>query len=537
MVKEYTASAAKKEEQNILQKKQEIDVLQKQVHFKFAAAQEKEVHKFAAAQKKEEEKEEEYKAAASKNKEGQDKAAATGGGGRSAQLAIADQELALQRHDIDAPQKQVQSLSDDSDECKECCAEDVPKKKDCPCCQPKEVLIEFRIPMTCASFTPEAQESFKCAIAEQAGNDDCSTVTIPALECPAEEPPPEEEKCDCCNDHARRRLLWAGFECPCCKTKSLAARQGHAALSSHRTMLAYLDALYSDPTSTEFQTKSLKVDASVATTAGKASTVLNLLSNPDDLNKALESAGLPPAEILRTVVLDPSPPLSARMPHHDYMSWKDSQGGDPAWISDWEHPRHGKVTKPDTGSAKLHRLGVNVYDDSALPRALPVPQFDETQWDHFVTHGPKQITWENGHAYHDVEDRDSGHRILNKLGVQIGDYGRHEVADKSLVHTLFGYQTKTSYFSDDNEIYQPMGKLDYDQTQRAKLVKVGLNVDDIAGVTDSSHTYTPNSFLPKIRPGYPKNVANPAEEEPLVFPHGWLIQPGKTYVTSSEHVT
>jgi len=477
VVKEYNASAAKKEEQDILQKRQEIDVLQNQVHFKFAAAQEKEVHKFAAAQKDEEEKEEEYKAAA------------TGGGGHSAQLSIADQKLALS-HDIDAPLKQVQSLSDDSDECKECCAEEVPKKKDCPCCQPKEVLIEFRIPMTCTSFTPEAQEIFKCAIAEQVGNDDCSTVTIPALECPAEEPRPEKEKCDCCNDHARRRLLWAGFECPCCKTK------GHAAWSAGRRLLQAFDYTH-DPIKAEKQ--EVKVDAAIKTTAGKAGTVAELLSSPANLNKALKSFGLPKAEILEApTVLDEAPPMRGNWPHHDYLSWKDSKR-DNAWIGDWEH-RGDQAA--DQGGAKLQRLGINVNDESGILRAMPVPQFDETQWDHYATHKSKQITWENGHAFHDIEARDSGHAVLQKAGVNIGDYGRTEISDKKLVHTLFGIQTRTSYFSDDNEIYQPPADPDKDAKVRAKLAMAGLNVDglpSVAGPKAGSHTYMPNRIFPKTK--------------------------------------
>jgi hypothetical protein len=38
----------------------------------------------------------------------------------------------------------------------------------------------------------------------------------------------------------------------------------------------------------------------------------------------------------------------------------------------------------------------------------------------------KQITWENGHAFHDIEVRDSGHAMWQKVGVN-GDYGRAEI--------------------------------------------------------------------------------------------------------------
>ena len=77
--------------------------------------------------------------------------------------------------------------------------------------------------------------------------------------------------------------------------------------------------------------------------------------------------------------------------------------------------------------------------------------FDETQWDHYAEK-EKKITWQNGHAFHDIEARDSGHAMLQKVGVNNGDYGRAEILGKKLVNTLFGIQTKISYFYDDNQI-------------------------------------------------------------------------------------
>jgi hypothetical protein len=343
--------------------------------------------------------------------------------------------------------------------------------------------------MTCATFTPEAQEKFKCAIAETGGNGkDCESVSIPALECPENPPPKDEEKCDCCDDHARRRLLWAGFECPCCKTK------GHAVWSAGRRLL-------------QADKQEVKVDAAIKTTAGKAGTVAEHLSSSAKLNKVLESFGLPKAEILEAPkILDEAPPMRGNWPHHDYLSWKDSRG-DNAWIGDWEH-RGDQAT--DAGGSKLQRLGINVNDESGILRAMPVPQFDETQWDHYATHKPKQITWENGHAFHDIEARDSGHAILQKAGVNIGDDGRTEISDKKLVHTLFGLQTKTSYFSDDNEIYQPPADPDKDAKVRAKLARAGLNVDGLPSVTGpkaGSHSYMPNRIFPKTRKSRPTVLA------------------------------
>jgi hypothetical protein len=42
--------------------------------------------------------------------------------------------------------------------------------------------------------------------------------------------------------------------------------------------------------------------------------------------------------------------------------------------------------------------------------------FDETQWDHYAKR-KKANNWENGHAVHDIEARDSGHAIVQKVGV------------------------------------------------------------------------------------------------------------------------
>ena len=64
----------------------------------------------------------------------------------------------------------------------------------------------------------------------------------------------------------------------------------------------------------------------------------------------------------------------------------------------------------------------------------------------------KQINWENGHAFHDIEARDSGHAILQKVGVNNGGYERTEILGKKFVHTLLGIQTKISNFSEDKDI-------------------------------------------------------------------------------------
>ena len=42
--------------------------------------------------------------------------------------------------------------------------------------------------------------------------------------------------------------------------------------------------------------------------------------------------------------------------------------------------------------------------------------------------------------------------IVQKVGVNNGDYGLAEILGKKLVNTLFGIQTKISYFYDDNQI-------------------------------------------------------------------------------------
>jgi hypothetical protein len=66
--------------------------------------------------------------------------------------------------------------------------------------------------------------------------------------------------------------------------------------------------------------------------------------------------------------------------------------------------------------------------------------------------GSTTLQWENGHAFHDIEARDSGHAILQKVGVNNCGYGRTEILGKKFVHTLLDIQTKISNFSEDKEI-------------------------------------------------------------------------------------
>jgi len=65
----------------------------------------------------------------------------------------------------------------------------------------------------------------------------------------------------------------------------------------------------------------------------------------------------------------------------------------------------------DVRKAKLERLGVKV--NSFLTRAIPLPVFDETQWDHYISHaGRNQVM--------DLKDRlasDVGLHVLKKAGV------------------------------------------------------------------------------------------------------------------------
>ena len=72
--------------------------------------------------------------------------------------------------------------------------------------------------------------------------------------------------------------------------------------------------------------------------------------------------------------------------------------------------REGDVFQ-DIRKAKLERLGVKV--DSFFTRAIPLPVFDETQWDHYMSHsGRNQVM--------DLKERqasDVGLHILKKAGV------------------------------------------------------------------------------------------------------------------------
>ena len=62
---------------------------------------------------------------------------------------------------------------------------------------------------------------------------------------------------------------------------------------------------------------------------------------------------------------------------------------------------------------KLEKLGVNVDGVSGGARGLPLPIFDETQWDH-VRDQPRDNEWEDVEKR---ERRDTGLHVLKKAGI------------------------------------------------------------------------------------------------------------------------
>ena len=157
----------------------------------------------------------------------------------------------------------------------------------------------------------------------------CESVTIPSLDCGPEEEEPPEEGCSCCDDHTRRRLLWIGTGCLCCKTK------GHATWSVHRSAIGGASVARQRGFRRrllEATSGSTKVDVSVQTTASKAAQVMSDLSNPAKINTALIAAGLPASEIVQAPkVLNAPPPLSKDWPHHDAQLWKEVKLSNFTW--------------------------------------------------------------------------------------------------------------------------------------------------------------------------------------------------------------
>jgi hypothetical protein len=77
------------------------------------------------------------------------------------------------------------------------------------------------------------------------------------------------------------------------------------------------------------------------------------------------------------------------------------------WIQRWI--QHLNNRDP----VKLEKLGVNVDGVSGGARGLPLPIFDETQWDH-VRDQPRDNEWEDVEKR---ERRDTGLHVLKKAGI------------------------------------------------------------------------------------------------------------------------
>ena len=79
----------------------------------------------------------------------------------------------------------------------------------------------------------------------------------------------------------------------------------------------------------------------------------------------------------------------------------------------WTWIQHQVREAGHIGKGKLAKLGVNVDGISGAARGMPLPIFDETQWDH-IHDEPRDNEWE------DVGKRDrhdTGLHVLKKAGI------------------------------------------------------------------------------------------------------------------------
>lgn len=184
------------------------------------------------------------------------------------------------------------------------------------------------------------------------------------------------------------------------------------------------------------------------------------------INEKLQEAGLPAVQITEAPHIYDTPPNgfgvaasrhapASVWPHHDRFYWKEHQAK--------RHP------------TRLEKLGINV-NSLGGSRAVPLPIFDETQWDH-VHHLPRDNEFESAGRRN---YRDVGLHIMKKAGVNVdampvensdddGWLPKDGVPNKEFVHTLFGLNTKTPYFSDYNE----------PNKENKKLLRAGVNVGSV----------------------------------------------------------
>ena len=62
----------------------------------------------------------------------------------------------------------------------------------------------------------------------------------------------------------------------------------------------------------------------------------------------------------------------------------------------------------------MTKRGVNVHDDLGVPRVFPIPLWDETQWDHYLSKKGRDMI-KNAKQ---LQDSDVGRLYLEQAGVQ-----------------------------------------------------------------------------------------------------------------------
>lgn len=235
--------------------------------------------------------------------------------------------------------------------------------------------------------------------------------------------------------------------------------------------------------------KSSQVDLEIEAKNPAAAAKMAARLTADKINTQLKAAGLPSAEIVKAAHVGGAHAGGAHVggahvggaaevaTHTPASSPPKQPAAHPAspGASVWpHHTAQAKHTARDP--TKLEREGVNVDGAGGVYRALALPVFDDTQWDH-VLGGPKAASdAEERHA------RDTGLHVLKKAGVLVDAVPIEEESNqdrgwlpkagkpnKSFVHTLFGMQTRLPYFADAHD------PVEEDKSRQA-LVRAGVRV-------------------------------------------------------------
>ena len=141
---------------------------------------------------------------------------------------------------------------------------------------------------------------------------------------------------------------------------------------------------------------------------------------------------------------------------------------------------HHEAVEPRRDPTKLEKSGVNVDGAGGVFRAMPLPIFDESQWNH-VQGGALDAATDADERI----DRDTGLGVLRKAGVVVDAVPMENEHDEKgwlpqnthkygkYVHTLLGMQTRLPYFADASDA-------NHEAKSRQALVKAGVDVGPVS---------------------------------------------------------